>query len=320
MPVPAEDYATQIAVRADGSAGPPGWPERSPFPTHVFVGGSTHTLELLKAFRTVLGIEGSTSVAGFDAKIAETRELLSTRTATLALDELALDDSTLEVAVRITNNTGHKLPTSYPSRRMWLHLRVVDAAGATVFESGRPDARGRLSVDTAALQHECLEVPKTDEHFDYPSCYEPHRNEIDDEDQVAVYESVLGDVNGRVTYVLLHAALYLKDNRLPPKGFMRTAVPTDGTTEIVGLAASDADFSVESGAGGSGADVVHYHVEVGTHPGPYRVEAELLYQSVRPAFVYGLHADDEPRVARYKEMYEAIPPTVETLASVSGQS
>lgn len=39
---------------------------------------------------------------------------------------------------------GHKLPTAYPSRRVWLHVSIRDAANALVFESGtlRPNGTG----------------------------------------------------------------------------------------------------------------------------------------------------------------------------------
>src|SRR6185295_8350325 len=42
------------------------------------------------------------------------------------------------LTVRVTNESGHKLPTGYPEgRRMWLHVRALDAGRNVVFESGR---------------------------------------------------------------------------------------------------------------------------------------------------------------------------------------
>ena len=66
-----------------------------------------------------------------------------------------------------------------------------------------------------------------------------------------------------------------------------------------------------------GQDTVHYRIEAAGRPGPFTIETRLLYQSVKPGFVYGLHADDVLRVFRYKQMYEAVPPLVETLASAT---
>ena len=46
-----------------------------------------------------------------------------------------------ELVIRITNQTGHKLPTGYvEGRRMWLHVEAFDAEGRRVFDSGRVDA------------------------------------------------------------------------------------------------------------------------------------------------------------------------------------
>ena len=321
MPVPAAGYETRIAITANGNENT-GWPTRTPFHTHGFVGGNSHTLEVMLAFRSLLGLEDYTSVEGLDAQIAATRALLENRSASIAIEAVTDLGGTLAIPVRVTNRTGHKLPTSYPSRRAWVHLRVTDATGTVVFESGLADERGHISTDAAALQHDCVSGEKVT-GFDYGRCFEPHRDVITDPAQVAIYESVLGDVEGDNTYVLLHAATYLKDNRLPPEGFLNSAtpgtaegLPVESVGEIVGVDAADTDFN-GGPDGGTGQDVVHYRVDVGAHTAPFTITAELLYQSVRPGFIVGLHHDEEPRIARYKQMTGIIPPTVETLAATS---
>ena len=43
----------------------------------------------------------------------------------------------MALAIKVTNLTGHKLPTGYSEgRRMWLNVQVRDANGGLVFESG----------------------------------------------------------------------------------------------------------------------------------------------------------------------------------------
>ena len=312
MPAPAEDYETRIALRPNGTENT-NWPLRSPFSVHEFVGGNTHTLTLLRDYRDVMGIAGSTTVDGFNEKITQTRDMLKTA-ASVEIGTPAIDTEQLNIPVTISNLTGHKLPTSYPSRRMWLQLTVRDSGGQLVFESGRADDNGQISVDAGDLLEACVATEKNLPGFDYKQCYEPHHDVISSPEQIAIYESVLGDVNGNISYVLLHAAEYLKDNRIPPKGFSRSDVPANGVTAIIGEATADNDFNTEVAASGSGQDTVHYQVDVSNHTGPYRIEAKLNYQSVRPGFVDSLHAEDHPRIARYKQMYAAVPPTVEKLA------
>ena len=104
--------------------------------------------------------------------------------AKLTITDAHREADTLVVTVRVDNLTGHKLPTGYPSRRMWLHV----TAGS--FESGGE-----------------------------PLAPQPHRDVIDAPDQAQIWEAILVDVNGQPTHRALDAVRYSKDDRIQPLGF-----------------------------------------------------------------------------------------------------
>lgn len=337
MAEPEEDYKTQISTKGNSLLLRPDNggvdSEDSVFSVHEFVGGNSYLLTLLKNYMSELGLgtnSGHTD-KGFQDKIEKTRQFLQTA-ATLDTGIINLVDSTLTVPVTITNNTGHKLPTSYPSRRMWVHMKVTDDTGALVFESGKVDNEGRISLDSNFTQDQCLAITKADT-FDSVTegCYEPHRDTINAENQIAIYEGVLGDENQDITHVLLHARQYLKDNRIPPKGWTlagRHDNPADVDIKddgIVGVDAGDTDFAPgKDGAGSDGTDTVTYNIDTTGFSGPFNIEVKLNYQTIKPSFVYAMHADDEEHgvegdsyVARFKAMYEETPPVTETLATTS---
>ncbi len=62
-------------------------------------------------------------------------------------------------SVRVTNLSGHKLPTGYSEgRRMWLDVQVRDAGGALLAESGAYDATSAtLASDPQARVYEVLQ-------------------------------------------------------------------------------------------------------------------------------------------------------------------
>ena len=313
MPAPA-DYSSRIAVFPTGDVNL-GWLERTPFNTHSMVGGNTYMLELLRDNRVALEIASSTTVAGFDAQIAVTRDLLENETAELAVTRFELSGNELLVDVLLTNRTGHKLPTAYPSRRMWLHLTVRDAANQVVFESGAPDENGHIYTDAGRLMPDCLARSKPP-GFSNAGCYEPHRDMINAPSQVAIYETVLGDTNDHITHVLLHAASYLKDNRIPPEGFTSArAALIEPQTQPAGIG-MDSDFNVVDQQEGSGTDTVHYRVPVSDPGGAYSVEVRLLFQATQPGFIDGLLSTGR-LVTDFKQMVAQLPPSVEVLATVS---
>ena len=315
MPDPAPGaYNSRIAVRPNGSVNPV-WPERMPFYTHSMVGGNAYMLELLRDNRVALGIENSTTVAGFDAKVAETRSLLQAAAAGLAVSRFERLGNELIIDVLLTNKTGHKLPTAYPSRRMWLHLTVMDDDNQLVFESGAPDADGHISTDAGRLMADCLARTKPP-GFSNDGCFEPHRDVIDAAAQVVIYETVLGDTNDHITHVLLHADSYLKDNRIPPEGFTNDRADNiESQTKPAGIG-NDADFNVVNNVEGSGSDTVHYRVPVDAPNTAYSVEVRLLYQAIQPGFIDGLQSSGN-LVTGFKQMVTQLAPSVEVLSTSS---
>jgi len=306
-------YTTRIAVRPNGTVNTQ-WPERMPFYTHSMVGGNTYMLELLRDNRVALGIENSTTVAGFDAKVTETRSLLQ-NAAELAVARFERSGNELLIDVLLTNKTGHKLPTAYPSRRMWLHLTVRGAGNQVVFESGAPAANGHISTDAGRLMDDCLKRTKPP-GFTNAGCFEPHRDVIDTTNQVAIYETVLGDTNDHITHVLLHAATYLKDNRLPPEGFTNIQADLIEPQIKPSGIGNDGDFNVTNNQEGSGTDTVHYRVTVNDTNAAHTVDVRLLYQTIQPGFIDGLQSNGS-LVNEFKQMVVQLAPSIEVLSTSS---
>ena len=338
MAEPEPNYVTKISTN-----GPSSVPDRpsasdgdstnSAFSAHEFIGGNSYLLTLIKTYMAEIGLgtDSGYSKAGFDEKIQSTQAFLQT-SASLEILSKDINDGILTIPVKITNNSGHKLPTSYPSRRMWIHTKVTDATGSIVFESGAFDENGRiLNKDENFTSDTCLSIKK-EAGFDSiaAGCYEPHQNLIDDSSQVAIYEGVLGDENQDITHVLLHARQYLKDNRIPPKGWTlarqhtNPADPNLKDDGIFGVANVDSDFAPgKESSGADGTDIVTYKVHTNGLSGPFDIEVELRFQTIKPSFVYAMHADDEEHggisgdsyVARFKAMYAETPPIAELLAA-----
>lgn len=190
-----------IAHRPPGGPFPPTDP-RQPFGRHSFAGGNVRGLEMLAD----LFPDRATSLR---EGAARSGDLLKKAVRLTAATSIA--GQAVRLTVDVENLAGHKLPTAYPSRRLWLHVIAYTRNGQVVFESGGDD----------------------------PSP-QPHRRVITSPNQAMVYEAELVDLQGQPTLSLLRAAGFSKDNRLLPRGFdpakaLRPVNPV-GTQE-------DADFA-----------------------------------------------------------------------------
>ena len=115
----------------------------------------------------------------------------------------------------------------------------------------------------------------------------------------------MADVDQAVTYTLLRASSYIKDNRIPPKGFLSTH-PSYDTTAIYGNAVSDPDFNKENLIEGTGSDIVNYRIPV-TNETTYKVFAEICFQSIKPRVVEQFASISEPDITQFVGMYNALP-------------
>ena len=272
---------------------PPRLARRAPFWQHHFVGGNSYMVNLLKANAGDLGV--TADPGHLDDTIFRTQALLAGETAALTVSAERAGDL-LTVTVEVVNLAGHKLPSGLPSRRAWLHLLVTGSGGAVVFESGKPLGDGRIEGNAA-------DQDQTD--------WEPHYDLITSEDQVQIYEPIMNTYEGtqggyvEVTYTLLRADSYTKDNRLLPAGFDKDTAGPD--IAVHGVPSSDDNFR-------GGSDQVVYEIGIAGLTGNLHVTAELLYQTLSHPFVTDLKVNPTQLVDRFMGMYDPAANKEEVLA------
>lgn len=221
---------------------------RTDLPLHQFKGANTFIPAVLP-FHPAFGSE--VDAAALQDGIAASTDNLrkaATVSGTIAGGTLT---------VRVTNETGHKLPTGYPEgRRMWLHVRALDAKRTVVFESGR------YVFSTATLVGYRAAPADPD--------YDPHLRIWEAEQGMSPdVATAVGLPAGRSFHLSLNN-VRLKDTRIPPRGFTNAA-----------FAAIDAEPVGGTYADGQYWDEVAYPVGAGA----VRAEVTLYYQTASREYV-----------------------------------
>ena len=169
------------------------------------VGGNTYALELLQ------DPDWRLAAGGEDAYLHETirqaRSMLR-RAATITVT-LTTEGNRKVATVRVTNQTGHKLPTGYPEgRQMWINLRAYDAAGELIYESGAyDDETGQLLRDADIKVYEA-------------------KQGITEE-----LASLLEKPAGASFHFVLNN-MTVKDNRIPPRGYLQAEYDRPGLRPV----------------------------------------------------------------------------------------
>ena len=129
-----------------------------------------------------------------------------------------------------------------------------------------------------------------------PLSYEPHHDTITLPDQVQIYEPIMLNTDGEVTYTLLRTFSYAKDNRLLPAGFDKEALGIEDFA-VYGNAVGDPNFV-------GGSDQVTYQIGVAGAKGRLSITVELLYQTLSYPFVADLANTNTDLVTRFMGMYD----------------
>ncbi|MDJ0764467.1 MAG: hypothetical protein QNJ97_15935 [Myxococcota bacterium] len=249
---------------------------------HAFRGGNFLMLHLIGQNSPQVGARAS--AGELDLSGQRTRSHLDSSAAKIEIDRttMGLSDTQLSVVINVTNLAGHKLPTAYPSRRVWIQLVAKDNQGNAIFESGYLEADG-------AIKH-------NDNDTD-PLRFEPHHEQITSPEQVQIYEAIMGKPDGSVTTGLLTATQYLKDNRVLPAGFSTSNALPD--VAVWGAADKDATFR-------GGGDSTVYSIGVDPAVCPCEVTARLWYQPIGHRWAKNLAPYDAAEPKAFLHMYEAI--------------
>jgi hypothetical protein len=255
--------------------------KRHPFGLHQFFGANTAMLDMMKVHKKELSLPSGPSEQAWDQSIENNRISLS-RAADLTLTTIQVRDDTLSFMVTVRNKTGHKLPTGYPSRLVWIQITLEDQSTQEIlYKNGVLDEEGH--------------IPGRDHPF------EPHHQVSKSAEDVQIYEMVMSNVQGHLTTRLNAAFQPLKDNRLLPTGF-RTDHTVYDTVAIWGDALTDQDYTTGSI---SGQDKIEFRIPLGGQDGFAVLDVSLRYQALPPRWMNDLFTGDalEP-ITLFKSMYQ----------------
>ncbi len=255
---------------------------RTPFYLHEISGANVFMLKLFRDNIEELGL--AATAEQFDEAISSTEDMLYNKSIFMDLNYIDQSTHTAFFELDIVNLTGHKFPSGYPSRRVFVEFLVQDEFGDTLFISGKMDE------DFEVIGHD-------------PD-YEPHYNVIRSEEEVQIYELVVADVNDEVTTVLVRGAYSLKDNRIPPEGFESTHAVYD-TVQIAGLANNDPNFNKDSGIEGNGGDKIFYNIPLNGANGNYLATARIYYQTAPPKWMEELFDEQSEEIDKFRTLFDA---------------
>jgi hypothetical protein len=264
MPESEDPDATACASRTNNRTGN--------LPVHAFVGGNTWVPTIIKGeyAQGIYDDGGQDRRPYYDQTVEWARAMLGTAadvaTTIQSYTPPGTSAGAMAVEVKVTNKSGHKLPTGYAEgRRMWINLQVKDANGGLVYESGAYDpATAILTADPQARVYEVLQGIFN--HNGTNAC------DVEDAGGGAMFHFVLNDC-------------IAKDNRIPPLGFKPATAGDPNGYEM-----NPVGVTYPETAPGSGIlvnyDSVDYTLAVpaGT-VGPLTATARLYYQTSSKEYI-----------------------------------
>ncbi|MEW8253248.1 MAG: hypothetical protein AB2747_02720 [Candidatus Thiodiazotropha taylori] len=212
--------------------------------------------------------------AALDARVLDNLDFIDGKTANISViskSRRLRPGQSGSVKFKITNKTGHKLPTGYgEGRQMWLHVKIWTKKGV-ILEDGKVDP----------VSGEVL-VANPDDIFEIKALAEGYGDLLDEDN-----DGVVSEHEKEFHFALLNKVV--KDNRIPPQGFNKAAYMAQGAFIIPEDEYADGQNWAER----------EYHFTVPANAkGDIKVEAKLMYKTFSNHYVEFLtHKDTEPTVS-----------------------
>lgn len=301
------------------------------FARHQLQGLNVTLLEIFRQFMSpyksngtnivaneILGVRQNDYMSGFDGlttAIDGFVQQAQSSTAEVSVSPATISNQKLVADVKVTNKTGHRLPSGVGFRRAFLEVRVEDNdTGKTVWCSGCTNELGVIvkgDGSSERLPSELFDVYKDGTKpalLGYPAAcnkvipqyFQPHYfwdaqknagSSITRQDQVQIFEELNLNIQCAMTTSFLRRDYQLKDNRLLPFGWTRTGPLKADKTPLIPADYLHETFPVSVGgdpsyADGSGTSVVRYEIPLSALTTKnVTITATLYYQSIPPYFL-----------------------------------
>ncbi|GAB6039573.1 hypothetical protein [Endothiovibrio diazotrophicus] len=294
---------------------------REGFAKHTLVGLNLFLVEMFKQFPEVLGVSeqdpmlGSKGLSPIQLTARAMEEQAAHATATIqVVGKPTIAKGQLAATVAIASLTGHKFPSGVGFRRAFLTFEVLDAKGDTLWASGRVNPAGELVDEQGQVlpgelwwEKDCAGRIAPEKRL-----HQPHYQVISRQDQVQIYQELVSTPPlksqdgkapqcghgvapaGQLTTGFLGICTVVKDNRLPPPGYLglkeRKAIAKalgagEDLAEDSGFVGIDGDPDY-TGPTANGGDTLRYEVPLSAiHGEPASVRATLSYQAIPPFFL-----------------------------------
>lgn len=315
------------------------------FARHQFQGMNVTLLEMFRQYMSpyksngtnilaneILGVRQNDYMSGLDGlttAIDAFVQQAQNSTAEVSVSEPTVNNQKLIADVKVTNKTGHRLPSGVGFRRAFLEFRVVDNdSGKTVWCSGCTNELGVImkGVSDQRLPSELFDVYKDGtkpatlgypaacnkaipQHYQPHYFWDPQKNigtAITRQDQVQIYEELNLNIQCAMTTSFLRRDYQLKDNRLLPLGWSKTGPLNPDKTPYIPADYLHETHPVSVGgdpsyADGSGTSIVRYEIPLSAFTAKnVTITATLYYQSIPPYFLHDrfTQAPNEPATQR----------------------
>ena len=214
-------------------------PLRPDIPEHSFAGANSFTQDILPDFWS--GLDTAALNLGKNRSVQSLQSAANLEAAAYRLGD------SVTALVRVTNLTGHKLPTGYPEgRRMWLNLIGTNANGDTLFQSGAYDITSADLTTDAQLKLYQIRFGLT-----------------------AATAATYSLLPGPSFYLSLNDTIFI-DNRIPPRGFNNAAFLSH-MAQPVAYSYADGEYW----------DLTSYKMPTAVT----QVKANLLYQTTSKEYI-----------------------------------